>query len=74
MKDETTLAFCAIKNFVAYRRTGDQTFTKFIVEFNNRLREVKKHKLNFEDGILAFFLLTAANLTENISVTPTQYN
>ena len=43
LKDETTLAFCAIKNFVVHRRTGDQTFTKFIVEFNNRLREVKKN-------------------------------
>ena len=65
LKDETTLSFCAIKIFVAYRRTEDQTFKKFIVEFNNRLREVKKHELDFDDGILAYFLLTAANLTED---------
>ena len=65
LKDETTRAFCAIKSFIEYRRTQEQTFTKFMVEFNNRLREVKKHNLDFDDGILAFFLLMAANLTED---------
>ena len=65
LKDETTRSFCAIKSFIEYRRTQEQTFTKFMVEFNNRLREVKKHNLDFDDGILAFFLLMAANLTED---------
>ena len=41
------------------------TFPKFIVEFNALHREVKKFKLNFDDGILAYFLLAAANLSDD---------
>ena len=65
LKDETTRAFCAIKSFVEFRRDRCQSFAKFLVEFNTRYREVKKHNLNFDDGILAFFLLMAANLSED---------
>ena len=65
LKDETTRAFNAIKSFVQFRRESSQPFPKFLVEFNTKYREVKKHKLNFDDGILAFFLLMAANLPED---------
>ena len=65
LKDETTRAFCAIRSFIDFRREGGQTFPKFLVEFNNRYREVTKYKLKFEDGILAYFLLAAANISED---------
>ena len=65
LKDQTTRAFNAIKAFVHYKRESVQPFAKFLVEFNNKYREVKKHNLNFDDGILAFFLLMAANLTDD---------
>jgi hypothetical protein len=64
LKDESTRAFCAVKEFVEFRRESGQSFPKFLIEFNTRLREVKKYKLNFDDGILAYFLLTAANLSD----------
>ena len=44
LKDETTHAFCALTSFVEFRR-GGQTYSKFILEFNNRYREVKKYQL-----------------------------
>ena len=65
LKEETTRAFCAIKAFVAFRRDSGEAFPKFLVDFNNKYREVKKHNLNFDDGILAFFLLMAANLSDD---------
>ena len=65
LKDGTTRAFNAIKSFVQFRRESTQPFSKFLIEFNHKYREIKKHNLNFDDGILAFFLLTAANLTED---------
>ena len=65
LKDETSRSFAAIKMFVLFRRESSQSFSKFLVEFNTKYREVKKHGLDFEDGILAFFLLMAANLTND---------
>ena len=65
LKDETTRAFTAIKSFVQFRREKNQSFAKFLVDFNTKYREVKKHGLTFVDGILAFFLLMAANLTDD---------
>ena len=65
LKDATSRAFAAIKTCVQFRRESSQSFAKFLVEFNSKHREVKKHGLNFDDGILAFFLLMAANLTDD---------
>ena len=65
LKDETTRAFCAIKNFIEYRRESGYGFAKFFVEFNNRHLELAKHKLKFEDGLMGYFLLTAANLSDD---------
>ena len=61
LKDETIHAFCAIKNFVEFRcESGTR-----VVEFNNRVREVKKYKLVLNDGLMAYLLLTAANLSHD---------
>ena len=65
LKDETTRAFCAIRSFIDFRREGGQSYPKFLVEFNTRHREVMKYKLKFDDGILAYFLLAAANISED---------
>ena len=63
LKDETTRAFCAVKDFVEYRRQSGQNFPKFLLEFNNKYRELKKFKMTLVDGVLAYFLLVAANLS-----------
>ena len=63
LKEETTRAFCAVKSFVEFRRTSGENFTKFFVDFNNRYREVQKHKLDLSDGLKGYFLLASANLS-----------
>ena len=73
LKDEMTRAFCAIKNFVEFQCKSGTGFAKFLVEFNNRVREVKKYKLVLDDGLAAYFLLTAANLY-SCNILPTWSN
>lgn len=63
LKEETTRAFCAVKSFVEFRRVSGVNFTKFLVEFNNKYREVQKFKLELPDGLKGYFLLSAANLS-----------
>eukprot|EP00794_Sanderia_malayensis_P014649 gene14649-16167_t len=63
LKEETTRAFCAVKAFVEFRRESGMNFTKFLVEFNNRYRELKKYKLDLNDGLCGYFLLASANLS-----------
>ena len=65
LKDEMTRAFCAIKNFVEFQCESRTGFAKFLVEFNDRVQEVKKYKLVLDDGLMAYFLLTAANLSHD---------
>ena len=63
LKDETTMAFCAFKAFVEYRRDSGQGYSKFLLEYNNKYREIKKYGMELADGVKAYFLLSAANLS-----------
>ena len=53
--DETTRAYHAFKEYVEYRRSSDQTFSSFVVEYEKRYREVKRYKLDLPTGVQAFF-------------------
>ena len=61
--DPSTRAYCAFKEFVEYRRAKGETFSQFIVEFESKYRNISKYKLTLPEGVQAFFLLNAANLT-----------
>ena len=63
LKEETTRAFCAVKAFVEFRRESGMNFTKFLVEFNNKYREVQKYKLELNSGLKGYFLMASANLS-----------
>ena len=65
LKDETTRAFCAFRDFVEYRHGSGESYTKFILEFEKRYREVKKYDLTLNDKVQAYFLLKAANLSDD---------
>ena len=65
LKDETTRAFCAFGDFVEYRRGSGKSYTKFILEFEKRYREVKKYDLTLNDKVQEYFLLKAANLSDD---------
>ena len=63
LKDNTTQAFCAFKDFYEYKRSAGQNFAEFIVEYDQRYRKVEKYEMTLPQGVQAFFLLKAANLT-----------
>ena len=64
LEDDTTQAFYAFKDFVDFRRESGQTFSKFIIEYESRYREVEKYNIQLDDKVQAYFMLAAANLTE----------
>lgn len=63
LKDYATQAYCAFRDFIEYRRNSGETFAVFIVEFEKRYRDVKKHDMKLPTGARAYFLLQTANLT-----------
>ena len=42
LANKTTQAFCAFKAFIEYRRESGQSFSKFIIEYETRYREIVK--------------------------------
>ena len=64
--DKSTRAYCAFKEFVEYRRGSGEKFSKFIVEFERRYRDISKFQLQLPEGVKAFFLLNAANLAPDM--------
>ena len=48
-----------------YRRGSGESYTKFILEFEKRYREVKKYDLTLNNKVQAHFLLKAANLSDD---------
>ena len=61
--DSCSVAFTAFSEFYEYRREAGQDFSAFIVEFEKRYHKVKTSDIKeLPDGVLAFFLLKAANL------------
>ena len=61
--DNVTRAYGAFKHFVTYRRNSGEGFSTYIVEFGKKHREIEKYDMNLPNGVLASFLLQAANLT-----------
>ena len=64
IKDETARTFHAIRNVIEFRREAGQSFTKFMVEFNSRFREFETFNIVVPDSLKAYFLIKAANLSE----------
>ena len=67
-KDATQSIFAAIDSFLSYRRLSTSSMDEYIREFNQRHKNLIQRRNKgdrlFEDGILAYFLLHQANLTE----------
>ena len=64
LKDESTRAYVAFKEFVEYRRKMGESYSTFIVAFEKLHTEIAKHKMKLPNGAKAYFLLQAANMTE----------
>ena len=64
LKDESTRAYVAFKTFVEYRRKMGDSYEAFIVAFEKLYSEIAKHKMELPSGAKAYFLLQAANMSE----------
>ena len=63
MKDENSRAFCAMQEFYEYSRNSGEGFPDFIVAFEQKYNKLKQFKMDLPEGVKAFFLLKAANLS-----------
>ncbi len=67
LKDDSESAFQAFDNFIKFRRPQSMPIDKFLAEFNLRYTKIKGHKMELPDGVLAYAVLTCANLPEDQS-------
>ena len=65
LKDESTRAFCAFKDFYEYKRSSGEKYSDFIVEHERKYNKLKQFRMELPEGVRAFFLLKAANLTDD---------
>ena len=63
-KDATRSALSTYEHFIKFRRNPDMSIEDFLVEFNIRYSKVKTLKMGLPDGVLAYYLLECANLTD----------
>ena len=63
LKDENTRAFYAFQVFYDYRRGEGDSFETFIVRFEKLYSKLSEYKMILPDGVKAFFILRAANIS-----------
>ena len=66
-KDKSQCAFAAFDDFTNYRRPHNCNIQDYIVEFNLKYSRINTQGMNLPDGVLAYYLLKCANLTEEQS-------
>ena len=64
LKDENTRAYLAFKEFYDYRRPSGVNITDFLVKFEYLYHKLSNHDVRLPEGVRAFFLLTASNVSE----------
>ena len=64
-KDETQTAFAAFDEFIKYRRPANMKIRDYMTEFNLKYGKIKLHKMDLPQGVLAYSLLTCANLPDD---------
>ena len=65
LKDQNTRADLAFKEFYDYRRPAGVTITDFIARFEYLYHKLKQFDMKLPEGVQAFFLLNAANISED---------
>ena len=63
LKDANTRAFYAFQEFYDYKRGDGDSFETFIVRFEQLYNKVAEFKMVLPDGVRAFFILRAANIS-----------
>lgn len=65
LKDKSESSFTAFDNFIKFRRPHGMTIQAYILEFNLRYNKIKCYEMVLPEGVLAYALLTCANLPED---------
>ena len=55
--------FVVLDTFEKFKRSGSMTMSNFITEFENLHNTVKTHNITYPDGVLAYRLMKAANIS-----------
>ena len=63
-KDKVQRSFMNLENFEKFRRGVDMPIHEFISKFDQLHNKVKENNITYPDGVLAYKLLTQANLAE----------
>lgn len=63
-KDDTSCGFSAYEDFSSYRRSPGVSIEDYLVEFNLKYSKLKSFKMELPDGVLAYYVLKCANLTD----------
>ena len=63
-KDNNQTAFTVFDSFIKYRRPANMTIEDYIAEFNLKYNKLKLHDMTLPEGVLAYALLTCANLSD----------
>lgn len=64
-KDEAQVLFQIIENFETYQRPADVDIKDFLNEWEKRYEKCKQKKATWQDNVLAYKLLKAANLDQD---------
>ena len=64
LQDENTRAFLAFKEFFEYKRKSEN-ITDFLAHFEYLYAKVKQFNMSLPEGVQAFFLLHAMNLSQD---------
>ena len=64
LKDDDQSGYAAYDDFTNYRRPVNTSIQDYIVDFNVKYGKIKSFKMELPDGVLAYYLLKCANLTE----------
>lgn len=63
-KDKSQCAFTAFEEFISYKRPRGTNIQDYLVEFNLKYSKIKTHTMELPEGVLAYYLLKCANLSD----------
>ena len=63
-KDKSQSGFAAYDEFTNYKRSAKISIQDYLVEFNIKYNRIKTFGMTLPDGVLAYYLLKCANLTD----------
>ena len=64
LKDKSTQMLLAFKAFYDYRRSENDSYADFVIKFEKLYHKLTVHKMTLPDQVKAYFVLIAANLSE----------